>query len=177
MAIRKTSGKKVAAKKAPAKKTAARVPPLEYEAQRDVAAKAQAIGLVSQSHVWEIVQPYAPVILPVPMRRPDDHLVARLSYRNLALVKGDAPRLARVNDDEALLILELPPQSFAEEAFLDATDPVKPVPPLAWQLATSLDISDLRNPSQKLIHGRCGGVVSVALTFIVALQADQRALK
>lgn len=136
MAVRKTPGKKVAAKKAPAKKAAAKRAPVEHLPNDDFAAKVKAIGLVSQSHLWDKLGPRQPAMLPVAMRRPDDHFVAWLRYRGLVLVKGSTPHLSRLNaNDEALLILELPPQSFAEEAFLDATDPVRPEPAIAADAA------------------------------------------
>jgi hypothetical protein len=129
--VKKTPAKKAPAKKAPAKKAPAkRVPTASGEL-----ADMRAIGLASQSVVWDVVGARRPVLRPIPMRRPDDHLVAHFRYHNLRLVPGETPRLVRVNGDEALLILDLPPQSFAEEAFLEATGPVNPTPPIAQDAA------------------------------------------
>jgi len=65
--------------------------------------------------------------LGVPMRRPDDHFVGTLFRDNLSITRGSDPRLVRANASKpARLILELPPQSFGEEAYLDATGPEAP---------------------------------------------------
>ncbi len=70
----------------------------------------------------------------VEVRRPDDLLVFDLVFDNLKLVTGDAPRLERENANApGVLIVELPPQSFGEEAFLetsraDATAQADPFP-------------------------------------------------
>jgi hypothetical protein len=58
----------------------------------------------------------------VPVRRPEDLLVFDLIFENLRLVT-DPPRLERLDAGaKALLIVELPPQSFAEQAFLEASN-------------------------------------------------------
>jgi hypothetical protein len=60
---------------------------------------------------------------PVPVRRPDDFLVFDLLLDNLELRPGASPRLEKRNPAAAAhLIVELPPQSFAEEAFVEASD-------------------------------------------------------
>lgn len=158
MSVRKSPGKKAAAKKAPAKKapakkspakTAARKAPATQAAARreastprrdgrvqagtrvDLGTQMRAIGLAGQSAVWDVVEARRPTFMrPITMRRPDDHFVAHLTYRNLRLVTQGTPRLVRSGGGDPLLILELPPQAFAEEAFLDATGPVTPNPPL-----------------------------------------------
>ena len=79
----------------------------------------------------------------IEVRRPDDLLVLRLRLRNLELrTEGDGPRLVRQPEDaQALLLVDFPPQSFGEEAFLDdalvprrglpfAFEPKDQVPPL-----------------------------------------------
>lgn len=68
-----------------------------------------------------------PVFAGTALRRPDDLLVGTLFYENLHVVRGAAPRLERIDvTKSARLILELPPQSFGEEAYLDATGPEVP---------------------------------------------------
>jgi len=64
----------------------------------------------------------------VNIRRPDDLFVAELSLYNLKIVTGPNPRLKRDKpDEEALLVIKLPPQSFGEQAYLENTGPeVKP---------------------------------------------------
>ncbi len=60
------------------------------------------------------------------LRRPDDLLVADLVFRNFVLPTDGSPRLERsAPGANAVLIVEYPPQSFAEEAYLEtsAVDP------------------------------------------------------
>jgi hypothetical protein len=70
----------------------------------------------------------------VPVRRPDDLLVFDLLFDNLELAHGKkGPRLERrVETARALLIVEFPPQSFGEEAYLlvepNYKEPVRPLP-------------------------------------------------
>jgi hypothetical protein len=64
--------------------------------------------------------------LRVPVRRPDDHLVFDLMVENLRISpEGEgAARLVRDTPGQrSLLIIEFPPQSFGEEAFLTAPQP------------------------------------------------------
>ena len=70
-------------------------------------------------HVIDAVSPRPKVTLRVPVRRPDDLLVFDVVFDNLKLVEGTSPRLQRV-DASARLTIEFPPQSFGEEAFLEA---------------------------------------------------------
>lgn len=74
--------------------------------------------------VGPLIERLAPPVrepLRVPVRRPDDHLVFDLMFENLR-IRPDGEGAARLIRDEqgqrALLILEFPPQSFGEEAFL-----------------------------------------------------------
>jgi hypothetical protein len=58
----------------------------------------------------------------VPVRRPDDLLVFELAFQNLRLAPDQPPRLVREREGApATLIVILPPQSFGEEALLEAT--------------------------------------------------------
>jgi hypothetical protein len=58
------------------------------------------------------------------IRRPDDLLVADVRLYNLKIVAGAKVSLKRVDaGEEALLVLDLPPQSFGEEAYLEDTGP------------------------------------------------------
>jgi hypothetical protein len=60
----------------------------------------------------------------VHVRRPDDLLVFDLVFENLKLEPGGSPRLVReVASKPAYFVMELPPQSFGEEAFADKTGP------------------------------------------------------
>jgi hypothetical protein len=57
-------------------------------------------------------------------RRPDDLLVFELRGSNLKIASSGSPRLIRiVNNKPSGIIIDLPAQHFAEQAFLDATGP------------------------------------------------------
>lgn len=61
----------------------------------------------------------------IQVRRPDDHLVFDLVFENLKLVSGDGaePKLVRENANAAAyVIVEFPPQSFGEQAFLEVSN-------------------------------------------------------
>jgi hypothetical protein len=74
--------------------------------------------------IGSVVESPAFVLPRVPVRRPDDLLVGTLSWRNLTLVTAGGARLERTSASlTPVLQLELPPQSFGEEALLDATGP------------------------------------------------------
>jgi hypothetical protein len=69
------------------------------------------------------VRQQPPRELRIPVRRPDDLLVFDLLVENLELKTGLSPRFERRNPaGAAYLIVELPPQSFAEEAFPEASN-------------------------------------------------------
>src|SRR5258705_11156733 len=55
----------------------------------------------------------------IQVRRPADLLVFDVIFNNLKLAPGASPRLQRA-DAAAYLTIEFPPQSFGEEAFLEA---------------------------------------------------------
>ncbi len=75
-----------------------------------------------------------PRLFGVPLRRPDDHFVGTLFRDNLIVARSGEPQLVRADASKpARLILELPPQSFGEEALLDATGPEAPVNPPAGE--------------------------------------------
>jgi len=58
------------------------------------------------------------------IRRPDDLLVAELTLYNFRITSGATPTLTRVDaGSSAILVVELPPQSFGEQVFLDPTGP------------------------------------------------------
>jgi hypothetical protein len=77
--------------------------------------------------IWDrIGKARAPAEFRVACIRPDDLLVCDFIFENLRLELGNqgAPRLLRKDPHtSATLIVELPPQSFGEEAFLDKTAP------------------------------------------------------
>ena len=63
----------------------------------------------------------------VPVRRPDDLLVFDILVDNLTLRTGGRPRLERTDARAAAyLIIEFPPQSFGEEAFLQVSSHSEP---------------------------------------------------
>jgi hypothetical protein len=73
--------------------------------------------------------------------RPDDLLVCDFIFENLRLdssVEGK-PKLVRKNTSTPVLIVEFPPQSFGEQAFMDsAGEPGQEIPP-------DLDLLDKEN--------------------------------
>jgi hypothetical protein len=80
--------------------------------------------------VWEIVDDVRrPLLWAVGVRRPDDLFAATFAFYNLRVV-GSPPTLRRTDAARpAHVVLELPPQSFLEEALLDATGPEVTGPP------------------------------------------------
>lgn len=66
--------------------------------------------------------PVAPLLFKV--RRPDDMMIADVWLRNLRVVPGAQPTLARREAGRsASIVLQLPPQSFGEQALIEATGP------------------------------------------------------
>jgi hypothetical protein len=116
----KAPAKKAPAKKAPAKRAATKkAGRITAERARPVADLGKAFRFVEQQTLH--VRPR------FPYARPDDLLVCEFVFDNLRPSQG---RLVRVNPArEATIIVELPAQSFGEEAFLDATGPEVPSPP------------------------------------------------
>jgi hypothetical protein len=82
---------------------------------------------VDLGKIWEqIGQSRQPAEFRVSCVRPDDLLVCDFVFNNLQLQieTGELPKLVRKDPAAATaLIVEFPPQSFGEEAFLDATSP------------------------------------------------------
>ena len=68
----------------------------------------------------------------IPFRRPDDLLICDFVFENLRVSGAAPPKLVRKNPERfATLIVEFPPQSFGEEAFIEqpgAETPPKPPP-------------------------------------------------
>jgi hypothetical protein len=131
----------------PARKTGRR----SLKSGLEVANAAQLLNespsLADLGKVLDTVRPRLPFEFRVPVRRPRDLLVFDLVFENLELeplpssdqIDPEAPvravRLKRARTNApAYMIVEFPPQSFGEEAFLDATGPeVKknPSPPFS----------------------------------------------
>src|SRR3954463_7034669 len=65
--------------------------------------------------------------LRIAVRRPDDLLVFDILVDNLHVQTGEHPRLVRTNPQaSAYLIIEFPPQSFGEQAFLQVASQAEP---------------------------------------------------
>ena len=79
--------------------------------------------IVDLGSIWERIGIARPIEFRVSFARPDDLLVCDFIFDNLKLQGKKLVRKERAR--AATLIVELPPQSFAEQAFLDATGPVK----------------------------------------------------
>jgi hypothetical protein len=70
-------------------------------------------------HVLDTVLPKPKLTFRIQVRRPADLLVFDAIFNNLKLATGASPRLERA-DASAYLTIEFPPQSFGEEALLEA---------------------------------------------------------
>ncbi|MFD4839251.1 hypothetical protein ACFWP0_17230 [Achromobacter sp. NPDC058515] len=90
------------------------------------------------------IPPFVPTLAPDPNRnffdgtrpgqpvlRPADLLALRIELRNLSVTPGQPPRLKKTGSGAATLILHFPPQSIAEETFLEtaASGAQNPPPP------------------------------------------------
>jgi hypothetical protein len=81
-------------------------------------------AIVDLGRIWaDVGRLRTPAEFRVSCVRPDDLLVCDFIFENLRfnLDKPGAPKLVRTNPGPATLIVELPPQSFGEQAFLDKT--------------------------------------------------------
>lgn len=124
-----------------------------------------------------------PRVFRVPVRRPEDHLVFDLLLDNLALHEGPSPHLARVDPSApGLLIVELPPQSFAERAFLrasaaDGADPQDrpsqpPVVPIAGETVPPLPSARARMAGRsRLVFAMPAGQSALPYTLADVLAA------
>jgi hypothetical protein len=104
--------------------------------------------------VWsQIGKLYAPTEFRVSCIRPDDLLVCDFIFDNLRLeTAGEgAPKLLRTGAATATLIVELPPQSFGEQAFLDSTGPEYSSDPAGKE--TFPETSSVVNPKNKASPG------------------------
>jgi hypothetical protein len=142
----RTGAVRVSAKLRPAKKPAALTParkagrsalkPARVAAADTALLFREIPPLTDLGSVLDTLRPRLPFEFRVPVRRPRDLLVFDLVFENLELeplrpadpVDPEAPvRIARLKrtrtNAPAYLIVEFPPQSFGEEAFLDATKP------------------------------------------------------
>lgn len=105
-----------AAKNNPAKKTVA-----------DISQRVTPI--VDLGKLWQDIGTRHPTEFRVSFVRPEDLLVCDFIFHNLVLPSDGSNQLVRRNPQRfATLIVELPPQSFGERAFLDATEPEVPKP-------------------------------------------------
>ena len=93
---------------------------------RSRAATLRAVTLVDLSRIWDELGILRPIEFRVTFARSDDLLVCDFIFDNLKLDEGKLVR--KVATATATLILEFPPQSFGEQAFLDKTGPDVPNP-------------------------------------------------
>jgi hypothetical protein len=86
--------------------------------------------LVDLGRIWDEISKRRPPEFRVSFARPDDLLVCDFVFHNLKLVDDNPKKLVRKDPSQtAKLIVEFPPQSFGERAFLDATGPEVPSTP------------------------------------------------
>ena len=126
-AARKAAGgeratKKTAAQKTPAVTTTTPAKPKQTASP----SPSRAATLVDLSGIWNELGIRRPIEFRVTFARPDDLLVCDFIFDNLRLENGKLVR--KVATATATLIVEFPPQSFGEQAFLDATGPDVPNP-------------------------------------------------
>ncbi len=100
-------------------------PPKKPLAKRPARAEfARITPFVDLGRIWDEIGIARPIEFRVTFARPDDLLVCDFIFDNLRLRDGKLVRRAPVLG--ATLIVELQPQSFGEQAFLDATGPDVP---------------------------------------------------
>jgi hypothetical protein len=122
------------------------------------AAATDAASLANLSAIWDqLGKARLPVEFRIPYLRPDDLLVCDFIFENLRLeTSGEgAPKLLRKEPAAtATLIVEFPPQSFGEEAFLDATGPEVPSNPTGQdkfkETTGAVDPKNVASPGQPL---------------------------
>ena len=86
--------------------------------------------LVDLGRIWDEIVKRRPPEFRISFARPDDLLVCDFLFHNLKLVDDSTKKLVRKDRSQtAKLIVELPPQSFGEQAYLDATGPEVPSTP------------------------------------------------
>ena len=97
--------------------------------QTDSPSPSRAAPFVDLSRIWDELGILRPIEFRVTFARPDDLLVCDFIFDNLKLDNGKLVR--KVATATATLIVEFPPQSFGEQAFLDETghDVPNPIPP------------------------------------------------
>lgn len=81
--------------------------------------------IVDLGKIWGHIGILSPIEFRISFIRPDDLLVCDFIFENMKLTGGEPRKLVRRNPAPSTLIVELPPQSFGEQAFLEPTGPVK----------------------------------------------------
>lgn len=85
----------------------------------------RATPIVDLGKIWGNIGILSPIEFRVSFIRPDDLLVCDFIFDNMRLTSEAPRKLVRRNPERfATLIVEFPPQSFGEEAFLEPTGPV-----------------------------------------------------
>lgn len=116
-------------KKIPATQATKATPRKQRARAKPTAGKASARATADLGRVWSDV---GRLLLAKQLRvscvRPDDLLVCDFIFENLHLNFSEpgAPKLVRTNPGAATLIVEFPPQSFGEEAYLDSSGESEP---------------------------------------------------
>ncbi len=117
---KKASSSRKPKSKLAGKKLALKALPKRYKAQKSRSIQ----PIINIGKIWDEFKLRYPIEFRLSFIRPDDLLVCDFILDNLKLANEPVPRLIRKNPAKpATLIMELPPQGFGEEAFLDATGP------------------------------------------------------
>jgi hypothetical protein len=134
-------------------------PPIdETDARRDASALKEVqprLSIASDFALGKIidsVRPRPAEEFRVPVRRPDDMLVFDILVDNLTLKTDGYPRLERTNAIvSAHLMIEFPPQSFGEEAFLEVSTQSEPAKNEPHKEASG--VGDPPYPSKNVAQG------------------------
>jgi hypothetical protein len=127
MAKKKLRKRSTTKKPRPTKKPSVRRKPAPAKPKRARASRfSRVLPVVNLGRIWEEIGVLRPIEFRVTFARPDDLLVCDFVFDNLKLEAGALVRKAPAS--AATLVVVLPPQSFGEQAFLDATGPDVPNP-------------------------------------------------
>lgn len=151
---KKRSATGIKSKSAKARKTQARIQPT---ANTKAAAIAGLRPLLDIGRVWTEIGLANRLEFRVSCVRPDDLLVCDFVFENLRLDSSGAPKLVRRGTSTPVLIVEFPPQSFGEQAFMDSAGQEgqevprdEKFPETAGDVTPKVDNKNERQPAEKI---------------------------